>query len=192
MAAVLNSNSFSRLLISLDEDRESAGVKYEDLRRTLIRFFEWRGAPFPEDHTDDVFDRIARRLGEGVEIKNIRGYSHEVARLVFLETLKRADSRQVPFDDLNQKDLISDTVDGNSEKEMRLSCLDECLSGLSADNRELIVDYYQDEKRDRIDRRKALAKRLGIHREAVANRAQRLREKLENCVSGCFRKKTTI
>jgi len=191
MAVVLTSDSFAKLLISLDTDREVAGAKYEDLRRALIRFFEWRGAPFPDDHADEAFDRIARRLDEGVEIRNISSYCHEVARIVFLETLKRQDNRQVAFDDLNQKVLISDSGE-ESETEIRLNCLDECLSRLPAENRELIMEYYQDEKRGRIDRRKALARRLGIQRDALANRAQRLREKLENCVLDCFRRKTAI
>ncbi len=52
MKAALTSETFAALLFSLDADRERAGEKYEDLRRTLIRFFEWRGAPFPEEHAD--------------------------------------------------------------------------------------------------------------------------------------------
>ena len=69
MEAGLTTDTFTRLLNSLDEDRERAGEKYEELRRTLIRFFEWRGAPFPEEHADEALNRVARRLGEGVEIK---------------------------------------------------------------------------------------------------------------------------
>jgi hypothetical protein len=50
MKAGLTADTFTRLLHRLDADRERAGEKYEDLRRTLIRFFEWRGAPYPEEH----------------------------------------------------------------------------------------------------------------------------------------------
>ncbi|MEJ7712917.1 MAG: hypothetical protein WKF84_24510 [Pyrinomonadaceae bacterium] len=71
-----------KLLNGLDADRERAGDKYEELRRILIRFFEWRGAPFPEEQADETFNRVARRLDEGVKIKNIGGYCYEVARLV--------------------------------------------------------------------------------------------------------------
>ena len=67
MAAALTSTAFTRLLACLDPDRERAGEKYEDLRRTLIKFFEWRNAPFPEDHTDETFNRIAKKLGEGID-----------------------------------------------------------------------------------------------------------------------------
>src|SRR5512134_1992159 len=90
--------TFDRLLASLDADRERAGERYEDLRRTLVRFFEWRGAPFPEDHADETFDRVARRLDEGITIENLGGYCYNVARLIFLETLKNPDSRRTDLD----------------------------------------------------------------------------------------------
>jgi len=35
-----------------------AGARYEQLRQVLIRFFEWRGAPYPEEHADATFDRV--------------------------------------------------------------------------------------------------------------------------------------
>ncbi|HEV8367877.1 MAG TPA: hypothetical protein VGQ39_08000 [Pyrinomonadaceae bacterium] len=53
MEAGLTTDTFTRLLQRLDPDREQAGEKYEELRRTLIRFFEWRGAPYPEEHADE-------------------------------------------------------------------------------------------------------------------------------------------
>ena len=47
---------------------------------------------------------------------------------------------------------------------------------------DLILEYYRYEKRAQIDQRKALAERFGLRRDALANRAQRLRDKLEQCV----------
>src|SRR5712692_7631031 len=94
----LTAKILAKLLDGLDADWERAGKKYEDLRRTLIRFFEWRGAPFPDDHTDETFNRVARRLDEGVEIKNMGGYCYEVARRVCLETLKGHNGKRAPFE----------------------------------------------------------------------------------------------
>jgi RNA polymerase sigma factor (sigma-70 family) len=188
----LTAKTFTKLLDHLDADRERAGQKYEDLRRTLIRFFEWRGAPFPDDHTDETFNRVARRLDEGVEIKNIGGYCYEVARLVCLETFRRHNGKQAPLDAINFELMAADRAGESAEKERRLACLEDCLHGLPADSRALIVEYYQDEKRGRIDRRKALADRLGLPRDALANRAQRVRDKLEQCVVGCLKKKPAI
>lgn len=66
-----------------------------------------------------------------------------------------------------------------------MRCLDQCLETLTPDNRALITGYYQDDRRARIDHRQALAKSLGLRRDALANRAQRLRDKLEHCVKRC-------
>ena len=192
-AGALNPETFARLLLRLDADRERAGEKYEDLWRTLIRFFEWRGAPFPEEHTDEVFNRVTRKLGEGVEIRNTGGYCYEVARLVFLETTKGVDGRRESLESVKFEPAAPpDTTVEATEKELRLSCLEDCLRAQPAESAELILEYYRSEGRGQIERRKALAARLGLRRDALANRAQRLRDKLENCVSDCLRKKTAI
>ncbi len=187
----LTGNAFSRLLDRLGADREQAGEKYEDLRRTLIRFFEWRGAPFPDEHVDETFNRIARKLDEGIEIRNIGGYSYEVARLVCLEALKGHESRRAPLEEVKLNAPVSDPT-GAAEKEQRLACLDNCLLALPVESRELIAEYYSHEKHGQIERRRALAERMGLRRDALANRAQRVRDKLEQCVTRCFRKKSAI
>ncbi len=191
MQAGLTADIFAKLLARLDPDRERAGERYEDLRRTLTRFFEWRNAPFPEEQTDEVFNRIARKLFEGVEIRNIGSYCYEVARLVCLEALKGRDSKRASLDHSHDVAVV-DRADEERENEIRLSCLEDCLDSLTIKSRELIVAYYQDNKRDRIERRKSLAASFGLQREALANRAQRLRDKLEQCVKSCLRRKMAI
>src|SRR5690242_15807691 len=103
MAAALTAEAFSKFLARLDADRERAGEKYEDLRRTLIKFFEWRGAPFPGEQADETFNRVARKLDEGVEVKNFGGYCYEVARRVCLEVRKGNDSRRDPLETSTQR-----------------------------------------------------------------------------------------
>jgi DNA-directed RNA polymerase specialized sigma24 family protein len=183
--AGLTEQTFARLLDVLDADRDLAGERYEDLRRTLVRFFEWRGAPFPEDHADQTLDRVARRLAEGVEIKNIGGYAYVVARLIFLETLKAPESRRVEIEPAGLMATVGE-VDVAEDSERRLGCLDRCLHGLPADSRELIVEYYREDERGRIETRRALAARLGVKSEALTNRAQRVRDRLERCVNTCL------
>jgi DNA-directed RNA polymerase specialized sigma24 family protein len=188
MTASLTPETFSLLLLRLDPDQEQAAEKYEELRRKLIRFFEWRGAPFPEEHADEVFDRLAKRIAEGVSVQNVASYGYEIGRLVLLEALKTSDKRRGSLEDMNV-DMAVETNDEASDKEIRFACLDDCLRTLPENGCALIVEYYQDERRDRIERRKALATRLGLQREALANRAQRLRDKLERCVTQCITKK---
>ena len=192
MEAGLTADTFTRLLNYLDADRERAGEKYEDLRRTLIRFFEWRGAPYPEEHADEALNRIGRKLDEGVEIKNLSAYSYEVARLVFLETTKGADSKRLSLGSVRVDPVASNLMEEVAEKELRLMCLEDCLRTLPGESAELILEYYRYEQRGQVERRRALAKRLGLRRDALANRVQRLRDKLQNCVSVCLRKKSAI
>ena len=187
MASGLTVDSFTKLLERLDANRDRAGEKYEDLRRILLRFFQWRGAPFPEEHADETLTRVARKLAESVVIRNLEAYCYEVARLVFLESLKGPDGRRTALDAPGQSRMSIDNKDVE-EKESRLICLDQCLATLPQEHRELIVDYYTDEHRSRIDRRRALAEKLGLQREALANRAQRLRDKLERCVLNCLQR----
>jgi len=192
MEARLTAETFTRLLNCFDADRERAGEKYEDLRRILIRFFEWRGAPYPEEHADEAINRVARRLDEGVEIKNLAAYSYEVARLVFLETTKGDDSKNLSLESVKLAPVAVDNREELAERELRLQCLEDCLQYLPEQSSELIVEYYRSEKRGQVERRRALAERFGVRRDALANRVQRLRDKLEHCVSNCLRKKATI
>ena len=69
-------------------------------------------------------------------------------------------------------------------------CLRECLRGVSEGNRELIIEYYQDDGRARINDRKMLAARLGVSLNALFSRAKRTRDKLEECVTSCVKRKS--
>jgi DNA-directed RNA polymerase specialized sigma24 family protein len=192
MERELTAQAFIRLLGRLGDDEAHAAQNYEDLRHTLIRSFEWRGAPFPEEHADETLNRLARKLDEGVEIRNLREYSYSVARLVWLEALKGDGKRQTPLDEIEHEPIALDTSGETAEKETRLNCLDDCLDALPGESRDLIMEYYVDEKRGRIDRRRHLAERLGLRRDALANRAHRLSDKIELCVTRCINKKSAI
>ena len=177
---------FDRLLAHLDPDRDRAAERYETLRLTLVRFFQWRGVPFADEQADETFDRVARRLAEGTTVANIGGYCYEVARLVALEAHKKPDRRGgAPSPGLAAPAVPTD--DEAREVETRIACLERCLAALPAEQRAFILDYYRDDRRARIDMRRTLAERLGLRREALANRAQRLRDRLERCVKECVR-----
>jgi hypothetical protein len=58
---------------------------------------------------------------------------------------------------------------------------------LKPEQRDLAVEYYRDARRQRIDRRRRLAERLGITMNALGIRALRIRSVLESCVGACAR-----
>jgi|SRR5436190_13690891 len=179
---VLTQESFDNLLASLGDDRESAGERYLEIRSNLIRFFEWRGSPFPEDHADETINRIAKRISEREEIRNPASYFLGVARMLLLE-INRERIRQEQA--LNELTSLSNTSNQPDESEAALDCLQECLQNLSTENRELILEYYHGEKTAKIDSRKKLAERFGIPVNTLRMRALRIREDLQRCVEKC-------
>jgi RNA polymerase sigma factor (sigma-70 family) len=181
----LTQEAFDKLLTSFGEDRESAAAKYLEIRSNLVRFFEWRGCPFPEDHADETINRVAKRLAGGEEIGNPSGYCVGVARMLLLEINKeRARQQQALGEMASSQAAHSDA----SDSEERIECLRTCLQNLPADNRELIIEYYQGEKGAKIKNRKRLVERLGIPVNTLRMRALRLREKIQNCVEDCLMK----
>jgi len=180
----LTRSALDKLLGCLSDKPELAAERYEDLRRTLCKFFEWRGASFPEECTDETLNRVARKLEEGLIIQNISSYSYGIARLVFLEWAKQPDRKQVSLDELSATPAASEPI---AEESLELECFDKCLKDLSAESREIIIDYYSEEKRAKIDNRNRLAARLGIPINALRSRAQRTRQKLEGCIMECLK-----
>jgi DNA-directed RNA polymerase specialized sigma24 family protein len=182
----LTPEAFDKLLASLDADPETAGEKYEQVRGGLVCFFEWRGAPFPEDHADETLNRIARKLDEGDQVNDPFSYAYGVARLLLLEVYKSRERERAALAHLPAPGQPSrDDSDDDSESR-RSDCLGQCLDGLPQETRELVTAYYQGERRTKIDNRKALADRLGIPLNALRLRARRLRERLEICVETCM------
>jgi DNA-directed RNA polymerase specialized sigma24 family protein len=182
----LTQEAFDKLLASFGEDRESAGLKYIEVRSNLMRFFEWRGSPYPEDHADETINRVAKRLLEGEEIRNPSGYCIGVARMILLEINKE---RARDLEALNEMASSQVAASDPQESESQIECLRVCLQNLSADNRELIIEYYQGEKGAKIENRKRLVERFGIAVNTLRMRALRLRERLQDCVRDCLKKR---
>ena len=179
----LSQEAFDKLLVAFDVDRETAGQKYLEIRNNLTRFFEWRGCSFPEDHADETINRMAKRVAAGEAILNHSGYAMGVARLLLLEINK---GRQREQSALAEIGAAPDVYVPEDDGESRLNCLRSCLQTLSPDNRELILQYYQGEKGEKIDNRKKLLERLGIPVNTLRMRALRLRERLQSCVEECL------
>lgn len=185
----LTGGALERLLDRLDPDRDVAGQRYETLRQTLVKFFDWRGASSPDDCADETLDRLIRKLDEGAHIEEVGRYAHGIARLVLLEQMRDPLPRAALLDDVpSAPSLVVAPVpipDDDDEDTGTRDCFDACLDSLPADSRDLILRYYVDERRAKIDGRVELAKQLGITSAALRSRAQRIRDRLEKCVGRC-------
>lgn len=191
----LTPEQFDKLLGCLAPDREAAAEQYEQLRRALVTFFEFRGALCPLDEADEVIDRVARRLGEGREIftANPRNYFYAVARNVWRE--RRAspvsevelETAPLPSSDRTPLEILEE-AEAESVRARRLSCLQSCLQKFAAAERALIVGYYEGSGGDKIRNRQLLAEQLGITVSTLRVRACRLRERLDASVKLCLKK----
>ena len=181
---VLTQQAFDGLLASFDADRERAGQKYESLRLKLIKYFEWRGAAFPDSNADETINRVARKIEAGEQIHNLDAYFYGVARLIFIESLKAQEREQQARASMPVIEMPLEEADLDSGE--RRTCLDDCLQHLPEESRALIIEYYQEEKGKKIERRKSLAARLGIPLNALRIRACRIRAGLETCVHECM------
>lgn len=182
---VLTQESFAQFLACLDPDTERAGELYEAIRQRLVKFFDWRGAHSPEDYADETINRVVRKIESGDTIRELTTYCHGVARLVFLEKLKHPENQRLSLDDMTIAPA-SQPVCGDNDAQRE--CFDRCLHELPLESRQLILQYYQDEKRSKINKRLALAERIGIPLNALRSRAQRIRNRLEDCINGCLKK----
>ncbi len=177
----LTQHAFDLLLAHLDSDRQQAGSKYETLRRKLVQFFRWRGCNFAEDLADDTINRVARNLEAGENIRHFAAYCVGIARHVFLESLRTHRRKEAA----NAGMYLTPSP---LEEDPRQECLERCLRGLSPDNLQLIVQYYQDGEGERIAARRNLSARLGIPLNALRIRAHRIRVRLQGCVEDCMRR----
>src|SRR5258708_14272607 len=91
---------FQRLLAWLDDDEDRAAQKYEHIRRTLIKVFVSQRFQMAEDLTDEVIDRVMRKLDVLAGYKgDPSSYFHAVARNIIYEA-RRAYQERVIKDSL--------------------------------------------------------------------------------------------
>ena len=172
---------FRALLDHLGTEPEQAGGKYEQLRRKIIRFFAWEQCTGAEDLADECLDRVARKIEDGVEILNITGYVAGVARLVMKEYQVRRRREQVVLEEFSHRRAI---VESGEDVERAVADLNACLERFTADQRSLILRYYEGDHARRIENRRRLAEELALLPNALRNRAMRLRSLLETCMAG--------
>lgn len=175
----LTPDAFACLLERLDPDPQRAGEEYERLRRALLAFFRGRGCEQCEELSDETLDRAARRLADGVVIESPARFVHGVALHVWQETWRRR-----PAQPLKAARLPAARPLANDEPEDE--CLARCLARLPTADRELILDYYAFDKREKIDHRAHLARKLGLALTGLRTRAHRIRAALEVCVRACL------
>lgn len=174
-------DDFDRLLRWLNPDRDQAGEKYEKIRRRLIGIFSSRGCI----DTDDLADRSINVVISKIDwlLENYVGdpavYFYAVAKKIYLEDRKKKPPPNVPPPDPQcpEVEKISD-------------CLDACLDGLVPEERDLILQYHQFERREKIQNRKRLAEDLKLSRNALRIKVCHIHSRLKACIDLCLREES--
>jgi len=160
---------------------------YETVRRKLLEFFEARGSNSPDEHVDETFDRVMRRMAEGEKIENSGRYCYGVAKFVWSEASRQRSKGPIEFDDNVFAPHDDDEIlTARETVERRLDCLEKCLAFLAAETRDFIIEYYREESGTKIEKRKLLAAQLNTTLNALRLRASRLRRELGKCTEGCL------
>lgn len=185
MGKSVTQSAYDRFLICLDPDRARADERYLQLRCSLLRILEWKGSQTPQEHADEVIDRVCRKIDEEEQIDDIFKYCHAVLNFVFLESLKKPGLKLVRKDE-DEQGLFRIAAPDPEEEDALMACLKKCLGKLSTEKRNLIVEYYEGNQRIKIENRRRLAAELEISAHTLEVRASRIRENLKNCARDCL------
>lgn len=182
----ITQENFDRLLGWLDHNREIAGQKYENIRRRLIRTLAGRGCFEAEDLADETMNRVSMKLSQIIE--DYTGepilYFFGVANKIHHEWLKKQKkTASVEFTETGGGGIEPETQSDEYE------CLRKCLETLPADQRSLIVGYYQKDKREKSAHHREMALNLGVSINALQVKSCRIRARLLKCVNKCLAKK---
>jgi DNA-directed RNA polymerase specialized sigma24 family protein len=177
---VLDQAQFDRLLAWLDEERETAGRRYEQIRTRLITIFAARGCGSPEELADETIDRVARRVSDIAEdyVGDQARYFFGVANNVHHEYLKRPPQPELELDHTKS--------DNEPDKEKIHQCLERCLAKFSGAERQMILHYYSQQKKAKVDLHRQMAEELGVSINTLRLRVLRMKEKLQPCLTRCL------
>jgi hypothetical protein len=185
---VLEPDHLEKLLGQLSTDREQAGMEYEHLRRRLITMFTIRHCADPASLADETLDRVARKIAEspgwsdGLPVGKVRvfGVAWNVARESFRE--ERAIAMPGTWDPA----AASTPRDEADEVERTQRCLDACLTRLTVSDRDLVLSYFREQRRARIEARSTLASTRGLTAAGLRVKVHRLVGNLRSCVETCL------
>jgi DNA-directed RNA polymerase specialized sigma24 family protein len=178
MAQNINPEAFKKFLSLLDPNEETAGVKYETIRRRLMKFFENRSCHIAEELSDETMDRAIRKIHEMEKyVGDPLPYCFAVAKKVFLEFMKSPKFRELTEMDAEIKEDLKKIDDNDIER------LQKCLKKLTYEERDLIQRYYNNDTQKKTkDMRREIEIELNIPNTVLRARIHRIKASLFKCM----------
>lgn len=170
-------DQFEALLAWLGPNPESAGQKYKTIHTGLTRMFITRGFSDAEDLADQTIRRVVTLLPEvkDAEYQDRAPYFYKVARYIMLEAQRRPEIATDVFPVVQSRE---------DNPGYRYEFLLRCLDLLPEEKRELILEYYLYQGREKIEQHKRMAEECRVTVGALRSRAHHIRDTLEDCVRG--------
>lgn len=195
----LTEKSWEDLLDFLDPDRparrgpgrdEVGQALYLEIVRKLVSFFAGRGCRDAEDLAVECVLRVAGRCREvdASAFPSRAGYFYGVARNVIREAW-REEARESTRREEAKRELARlgmPDPQAWTRKEAVHGCLERCLAELGQRARRLILSYYGEVGRAKVESHRRLANELGKSVNALRIEAHRIRATLRLCMGGCL------
>jgi RNA polymerase sigma-70 factor (ECF subfamily) len=152
----------------LGHDDERAAIRYAALFRKLVKFFEWRCCPDPEELADEAMWRGLSNIAEGAPVSadDPSPYFYGIAKNLLKEQWK-AERRapRLPFED------YAPLVPAPPEAIDTRIYVEQLLAHLDPADRDLVVRYHTEDRR-------ALREELGLTEGTLRVRVHRIKMRL--------------
>lgn len=180
----LGQTEFDALLGLLSGDRNEAGLKYEQLREGLLRYFIFKGCSDPPRLVDETFDRVAAKVDTfdpQISLRPDRFFYGFAAHIVKEDQRKAV--REQPLEENEpfiQAELPEPQTDGPD-----LDCLNTCLNQLDPADKKLVLEYHSISGKSKSAVRQEMFDRLNLTSSAFYTKISRVKAKLRKCVAEC-------
>jgi DNA-directed RNA polymerase specialized sigma24 family protein len=183
---------FDVLLDHLAPDRESAGIRYDQIHQRLTKYFQRQNNHFlsAADLADATLDRVAASLYRRSHVltrESLDAFVFGVAKNIKREADRMIKTVTVPsevLDSIPHPDSIEET----SKMELAQRALDDVLNSLPVAERNVLFHYYSSARREphTWERREKLANDLGIPVQHLRVYIYRIREKVKRAARARF------
>ena len=96
--------------------------------------------------------------------------------------------RLIRFFALKHRPSSEEVSESDKRQESQHRCLENCISQLPSESRDLIFRFYGADRSGKLDYKRALAKELGISQNSLRIRVYRIRVALQKCINECLEK----
>lgn len=178
----LTQETFESLIRSLHVEEEAAVERYQHLHGRLVLYFMRHRSYHPEDLADQVINRLASKLAEGLAIANIEAYALGIARLVVREEQARNIQKERCYQELESNESVTQHTLDEAEisYQTREALMENQFAELPVAQRVMLARYHEGRGSRRIRERQKLAQDMGLSIGTLRKRIFDLQALLRN------------